>query len=492
MGKVYLVGAGPGDAGLITVRGIEILKRCDAVVYDRLVSEEIFACVRRECRKIYVGKKPGRHDVTQEEINRILIKCAARYETVVRLKGGDPFVFGRGREEVEVLLAHNIDFEVVPGVTSAVAVPECAGIPVTHRGMSRSFHVIAGHTNRGLPICDYRALTQAGGTLVFLMGLAHIDEIADGLLSAGMTDKMPAAVISAGADGICWNVRGTLGTIARRIREQDVAPPAVLVVGETVSLGYQGGKRERRVGVAATPHLYRKLAASLHQAGMKAVWVCQMQVRENKQSGLLEEFAALGGYRWVIFTSANGVKIFFETARREQIDWRRFGHLKFAALGGGTAQKLAEYGFNADFVPSVAATRTFAEEFAHVVSAGEDVLIPRAKEGSRELTEVLKQRGIAYTDLPVYGVKGVLTKCAGRLETLDYLVFVSASGVRDFFEGIGRRELLLPQELQIACIGEVTARALRRYGRKAGIVSQSATVEGLTRAIAEYEENRGE
>lgn len=487
MGKVYLVGAGPGDAGLITVRGLELVKRCDAIVYDRLVSKELLLHVREDCRIIYVGKQAGHHEKTQEEINQILLDCAAQYNEVVRLKGGDPFVFGRGGEEAEALIVHGIDFEVVPGVTSAVAVPECAGIPVTHRGVSRSFHVITGHTNQGQPICNYEALAEAGGTLVFLMGLAHLEEIAEGLLAAGMDKNTNAAVISDGTTDRQRILRGTLEHIAQEVRERDMVSPAIIVIGEAAGLNYRSRITARRVGITATSHLYQKLSASFAAAGMQTVWVCRMEVHENKESGLVEVLAKLGSYHWVIFTSANGVKIFFDTAKRAQIDRRSFGHLKFAALGSGTAEKLAEYGIFADFVPSKYVTRIFAEELVHVVSEGENVLIPRAKEGNPRLTEILKQNGIAYTDLPVYDVKGTLSEQADELEELDYLVFASASGVRDFFRETQRKKICLPQGIKLACIGEVTAESLLQRGRAAEVVAKNYTVLGLTEAILEKE-----
>ena len=249
MGKVYLEGAGPGDAGLITAKGLEKLKKCDAVVYDRLVTEELLDVLSPDCEKIYVGKEAGKHYKRQEEINRILVECAKKHKNVVRLKGGDPFVFGRGGEEIEALRQYNIPYEVIPGVTSAVAVPECAGIPVTHRGVARSFHVITGHTKNsvGSPEYDYETLGKTEGTLVFLMGLSNLGEIADKLIFAGKPANIPVAVISDGTTACQKVVKGRLKNIVEKVNESNLKSPAIIVIGETAEYEYRyapvNGKR---------------------------------------------------------------------------------------------------------------------------------------------------------------------------------------------------------------------------------------------------------
>ena len=505
MGRVYLVGAGPGDEGLITVRGLHLLQSCDAVVYDRLSSEQLLAEVKEGCHKIYVGKQAGYHSKTQEEISRILIECAGRYETVVRLKGGDSFVFGRGGEEIEALMQEEIPFEVIPGVTSAVAVPECAGIPVTHRGVSRSFHVITGHTDtaQGQPVCDYPVLAKTEGTLVFLMGLTHLGEIVRGLVAAGKEEKTKAAVISEGTTAKQQTVRGTLADIEQKVRESAIISPAVIVVGETARFEFlyqENGvyidrkKMEKRVGITATPMLYQKLESGFRKAEMQTVPVCTMEVKAAAEpEQLAQELQRLEQYQWILFTSSNGVIVFFDTLKREQVDIRKLGHLKFAVIGSGTGDKLKEYGIYADFIPSYYTVSVLAREFSKKVEKGEHVLIPRAAQGSAELTEVLRQNGIDYTDLAVYDVSGSLTEYADRLEELDYLLFASASGVKAFFTGISERQITLPEKLKIACIGEVTKSELEEKFYGAGIVADVPNVQGLIEAVAEYEQkSRGE
>jgi uroporphyrinogen III methyltransferase/synthase len=499
MGKVYLVGAGPGDGGLITLKGLEKLKNCDAVVYDRLASEELLEHTGPDCVKIYVGKEAGAHYKKQEEINAILVDSARKYNRVVRLKGGDPFVFGRGGEEIDALTREGIPYELVPGVTSAVAVPELAGIPVTHRGVSRSFHVITGHTKSsvGSPDYDYETLAKLEGTLVFLMGLSNLADIAEHLMQAGKDGNTPVAVISNGTLPIQQTVRGTLLDIGEKVAEEKLPSPAVIVIGETAACEYSfrepefcdGQPEEQkniRVGICATDLLWRKLKRELRKRNMQPVSLCDMQVVEKSgMEDLQEALGEIEGFRWVLFTSQNGVRIFFEQLKKQEIDLRRLGQLRFAVLGSGTAERLLSYGVKADFVPSQYTVKVLAEEFAALVQAGERVLIPRAVQGSRELTEILTKHGISYRDIPIYDVQGRLTGNIRYLSSMDYLVFVSASGVTAFFEALRREGLQVFPRTKIACIGEITRkRLLEEYG-EADLVASVNDVNGLLTALTE-------
>ncbi len=487
MGKVYLVGAGPGDAGLITVKGLEKLKECDAVVYDRLSSEELLGFVKEDCTKIYVGKQAGCHYKKQEEINAILVECAKNHKIVVRLKGGDPFVFGRGGEEIEALTAQGIPYEVIPGITSSVAVPECAGIPVTHRGISRSFHVITGHTKTsvGSPDYDYDILAGLEGTLVFLMGLSNLPEIAERLIQAGKSAVTPAAVISEGTTMYQKVVRGTLSDIAEKVKKAELISPAIIVIGDTAAYEYlyQSGDY-KKVGVTATELLWKKLEQGLEGIGMQPIPICDMKVvKTDRMKDLDEELTRLQQYQWVLFTSQNAIRLFFEEMKLCQTDLRSLGHLRFAVLGSGTSAKLAEYGIKADFLPSKYTVSVMAEEFATVVQPNERVLIPRALQGSPELTAILSEHQIMYTDIPIYDVAGGLTKNIKCMDDLDYLVFVSASGVTAFFESIKERKIAIPKGIQIACIGNITRKRLMEEYGEADIVATVNDVEGLLEAI---------
>lgn len=490
MGKVYLVGAGPGDPQLITRKGMELIKACDVIVYDRLTSEELLDDIKPGCRKIYVGKQPGSHSKSQEEINRILVECAQTYRTVVRLKGGDPFVFGRGGEEMEALHLHDIACETVPGVTSAIAVPECAGIPVTHRGVSRSFHVITGHTKdvQGRPECDYKVLAKAEGTLVFLMGMSNLKEIADSLMQAGKPADTPVAVISEGTTDRQRSVRAALNTIAEKVRESDLSSPAVIVIGETAGydLKYKN-VNGKKIGITATKALREKLEKGFSGMGAETVSLCDMKLCITEDiKKLNQEMDKLEYYRWVLFTSQNAVRIFFEEAAEKRMDIRKLGHMKFAVLGSGTYEELLKYGLFADFQPSKYTVSVLAEEFSKVVGPKERVLIPRAVRGSKILTDILNQNHICYTDIPVYDVAGKLTENVRMLNELDCLVFVSASGAEEFFEQIRSRNLSLPDRIRIACIGKITQDMVRQEYKDADIIASTNNVEGLVDAVRDY------
>lgn len=491
MGKVYLVGAGPGDEKLITVKGLERLKECDAVVYDRLASEKLLDCVREDCERIYVGKQAGKHYKRQEEINEILAACAQKYDKVVRLKGGDSFVFGRGGEEIETLQKYQIPYEVIPGITSAIAVPECVGIPVTHRGISRSFHVITGHTNtsKGSPEYDYQTLAKLEGTFVFLMGLSNLGEIAAKLMEAGKDEMTPVAVIANGTTKWQQMVRGTLCSIEEKVKNSKIPSPAVIVIGQTAEFSFCDSMFPiRKIGVTATQALQEKLEKGFDKVGMQTIPVCNMRLEKTEQiEKLRQELKRISEYQWVIFTSQNAVTIFFEELRREEIDVRKMGQLKFAVLGSGTAQKLKEYGILADFIPSGYQVSTLAQEFVQVAAKSERVLIPRAVQGSKELTGVLKEHGIAFCDLAVYDVVGHLTVSKEELRTLDYLVFVSASGVQAFWEQIRESGIEVPKNLKMACIGEITCKRLGEWHGKADIVAKVNDVAGLVAAVAAYD-----
>lgn len=490
MGKVYLVGAGPGDPQLITRKGYELLKECDAVVYDRLASEELLEAVSEDCRKIYVGKQPGSHYKKQEEINQLLVECAQIYDTVVRLKGGDSFVFGRGGEEIEALQQQGIAYEVVPGITSAIAVPECAGIPVTHRGVSRSFHVITGHTKdaKGQSEYDYEILAKTEGTLIFLMGMSNLEEIVDNLMKAGKSKDTPAAVIAEGTTERQRSVKGTIGTLVDKVKESNLTSPAVIVIGETAAYEFKHTiENRKRIGITGTRTLRNKLEHGFSRMGAEVYTVCDMKLCLTKErQRLIEELDCLQSYQWVLFTSQNAVQIFFAEFTKKQMDIRQLGSLKFAVLGSGTEKKLREYGLNADFIPSTYMVSVLAEEFAKVIGAQERVLIPRAVQGSEILNEIFNQHQIAYTDIPVYDVEGEVTEKIRLLEELDCLVFVSASGVKDFFAQLRKKNLTMPENIKIACIGEITQNMIEQEYRAADIIARTNNVEGLIEAVKHY------
>ena len=492
-GSVCLVGAGPGDPELITAKGMLRLKECDAVVYDSLSSDRLLELAGEAAERIYVGKRAGRHSMKQEEINAILVRLGNEGKTVVRLKGGDPFVFGRGGEEILALQEAGIPYETVPGVTSAVAVPASVGIPVTHRAMSRSFHVMTGHTlaeGETLPP-DFPAFASLSGTLVFLMGMGNLHPIVEGLLAAGKPETTPAAVIENGTLPEERSVRGCLGDIEERVREMGIGTPAIIVVGETAALDMSSTVRRPldgiSVSVTGTASFSGRLIRSLTELGASAENICRLGV-ESFAAGqeMSRAYKNLGSYTWVAFTSANAVRLFFEGLLQAGGDFRSTGHLKMAAVGKGTARELRRYGFTADYVPERYQVEDLAEGLAGLAGEKDCILIPRSSGGSRAFNEILEARGIPYDDIVLYDVKTEWREreaLADRLRRSRYLTFASGSGVEAFFDGLSGEQEKALENVRIVCIGAVTARALEKRGRKADVVAETFSIQGMTEAM---------
>ncbi len=496
-GRVYLIGAGPGDPGLITLKGMELLKTCDAVVYDHLASDALLEWTQAGCKRIFVGKQIGHHSMKQEEINSILLNLAQEGLTVARLKGGDPFVFGRGGEEALALEQAGIPYESVPGVTSAVAVPECAGIPVTHREVSRSFHVITGHTqsDRDCLPPDLELYGTLPGTLVFLMGLKQLPLIVKGLIQGGKPCETPAAVIEKGTLPDQRVVRGSLMNLEEKVMEAGLKTPAIIVVGEVAAYEMYSSLDKPlsglRVGIIGTEHFAGKLKASLEAKGALCTWIYAMELisRENTVE-MREIYRRLDTYSWVVFTSANGVRLFFRGLLKTGRDFRALGGLKFAVIGSGTAEKLYEYGFRPDYMPHEYSAKALGRGLAPLLTKEDHILIPRSRGGSKELIRELERSEASLKDLVLYEVKG--RKKAdeiGRAELYDYLVFASASGVTSFFENTQSLLLTLQSEEKegktpkLACIGHITASALEAMGLKADVMAKSYDIRGLAEAI---------
>lgn len=522
MGMVTLIGAGPGDAGYITVKGLEKLKKCDVVIYDRLASEELLSAVREDCVCVYVGKKPGAHTMKQEEINRVLVDYATRYEDVVRLKGGDPFVFGRGGEEIQALMQAGIAYEVIPGVSSAVAVPELAGIPVTHRGIARSFHVITGHTKEdGTDTIteDYEALAQLSGTLVFLMGLAHIEQITGQLLKYKKAPDTPAAVIAEGATPFTRIVRGTLADIAERVRAEGLVSPVIIVIGETAAFDFRcrAACRENAPGAAGNMLQHRATgqeAAFMRRCGVVGTEATLSAFSERMQEKrgsyapfatvplivmqtkrlegydrLLAEVQRLASYDWIYLTSKQAVELFFEALREQQTDLRVLSACRFAVIGKGTREALLSHGIHADFMPSHADTETFANEFVRMCRKTA-ILFPHAAQADKRTAERLREADIKLTECVIYDV--IQKRCGdfARLTELTDLAFFSSSGVRAFFDELRKSGRSLPAECQIWCIGNPTRETVLQELKKQGAslelhVAEEASVDGLAEAVSE-------
>jgi uroporphyrinogen III methyltransferase/synthase len=519
-GVVYLVGAGPGDPGLLTLAGLQRLKEGDVVVYDRLVNEALLREARSDAELIFVGKIAGEsHD--QEAINRLLIEKAQEGKRVVRLKGGDPFVFGRGGEEAEALQEAGIPFEIAPGVTSAVAVPACAGIPVTHRGVSSTFAVITGHEDPEKPesSIDWGKLATAVDTLVFLMGTKTLPDIVEKLTENGRAPKTPVAVIRWGTTAEQRTVTGTLRDIAERVEEAGITPPAITVVGEVVRLREKLSWFEKRplfgkrVLITRTRRQASTLARLLAAEGAIPVELPAIEIEplaEPAVVGAAIEGLRDGRYGWAVFTSANAVELWFEHLRARGLDARAFGATKVAAIGPATAVALAAAGIVADLVPEeyvaeavVAALlprdtplpvrpeepRSAAERRLEGSSRATTprILVPRAEGARPELVEGLRTVGAEVDEVTLYRAAVPATAPAETLSLLrdgaiDIVTFTSSSTVRNLAAMLNGHIETLRAPL-VACIGPITAKMAEQLGLRVDVVASEYTVEGLVRAI---------
>lgn len=478
MAKVTLVGAGPGDPGLITVKGLEALLAADTVVYDRLVGGDILKLIPDRAEKIDAGKKSSDHKIPQHEINKLLLELARQGKNVVRLKGGDCFLFGRGGEELELLAENGIDFEVIPGITSALAVPAYAGIPVTHRDFASSLHIVTGHKreNGALDI-DFKALAEAGGTLVFLMGVSNLGLIIDGLTEAGMAASTPCALVENGTLPSQRKVCGTLENICALAACAGIKSPAVIIVGEVCVLSERFDRFSKlplkgvKIAVTRPKERAGTLSKILKAHGAEVIdYPCIKTVSLMDAELTKAVIGKINAFDIAVFTSPAGVKTVFEALHKQGKDTRIFGGKQVAAIGSATAAELEKYGLIADIVPPTYS----GAELGGLLSAHKDkkMLLLRAREGSKDLTEKLK--GIDFDDTAVYRTEFTAdTPLEGEI---DFVTFTSASTVRGFCALNDRRDITG------VCIGEKTRQEAEKYGIKT-ITAKEATVAALAETI---------
>lgn len=491
-GKVTLVGAGPGDPGLLTVKGRRALENADVVVYDRLVGPAVRALIPDSARLIDVGKESSRHLIPQDQINEILLREAQAGHNVVRLKGGDPFVFGRGGEELEALARGGIAFEVVPGVTSAIAAAAYGGIPVTHREHSSSFHIITGRARRGQdPQINYPALVQGGGTLVFLMSVSAAPKIVQGLLDAGMSPDTPAAMVENGTLPSQRRCDAVLGTLLQKAEEMRIKSPALIIVGEVCVLGpllcwfEKLPLHGKRVLVTRPKDRAGTLADRLRDLGAD-VWElpCIETVPIEPCPQMAAALQNLKDYQWLAFTSAVGVELFWNCLRGMGQDARMLHGVWLAAIGPATAKALENCGLAADLVPDVYDAAHLGAALAE--RANGKVLLLRAEEGSSALTERLALKQIAFDDIPIYRTRygcpqpDELQKALAE-KRLDYVTFTSASTVKGFAAAAGPDAVF--SGITGLCIGEQTAAEARLHHIPVKI-AKAATIDAMAELAA--------
>ena len=483
-GKVWLVGAGPSDAGLFTLKGKALLEKADVVVYDQLVGHGVLAMIPSETRSIYVGKIAGNHPVPQDKINRILLDEAQNGNKVVRLKGGDPFVFGRGGEELELLKENNIPFEVVPGITSAIAVPAYHGIPLTHRDYSSSLHIITGHSkkNNALDI-DYDALVRTRGTLVFLMGVTAMETICLELIKAGINPSMPAAVLERGTTAHQRRVVSSVSSLYSDARKANIKAPSIIVIGEVCTLADTLHWAEDRplgnMKIALTRPLDRAsaLAEKLELLGAEVVLIPSIEtVPITDNVALRDALKNINIYNWIAFTSPVGVKIFFDALHENNVDVRNLAGIKLAAIGLATKRAVEEKGIFVDAMPDVYNGQELGALLSNIVTVNEKVLIPRAKSGTEDLVSELKLANVSFNDIPIYDTNEGETMYQNMYDdSVDYVAFTSASTVRGF---VKQNPLVNFVNIQAVCIGSQTAAEAEKHGMQVTI-SKEATIEGM-------------
>ncbi len=504
-GKVYLVGAGPGDPGLLTLKGREVLEKAEVVIYDYLANEEFLDYAPPGAERIYVGKKGGDHTLSQTEINDLLVQKGRRH-VVVRLKGGDPFVFGRGGEEAQVLVAAGIPFEVVPGVSAAVAVPAYAGIPLSHRDYTPSMAFVTGHEREDAEESkiQWDKLATAVGTLVFFMGVKNLPDIASSLIQHGRSPETPVAVIRWGTTPDQQTVVGTLNDIVERVRQAGLKPPAIIVVGEVVGLRTELNWFESRplfglrVVVTRAREQASDLKMHLQELGARCIEFPTIQiVPPPRWEPLDAAINNLASYDYVIFTSVNGVKYFMGRLDHAGTDVRRLAGCRVVAIGPRTAEALSAHGIRADFMPGEYRAESILEGLSKESVEGRRFLVPRAMMARDVLPDTLRLWGAHVDVVPAYetvlpaGKKGEVSSLL-RTGAIDCITFTSSSTVINFFK-MFEEESILPhlRETTIACIGPVTAQTARDHGLEVHITPSDYTIPGLVWALQDHFSRRG-
>ena len=500
-GKVFLVGAGPGDPGLMTVKGLETLKKADVVIYDYLADRSFLQHAREDAEIIYVGKKGGNHTLPQDKINKLIVEKALEGKMIVRLKGGDPFIFGRGGEEAQELIQDNIPFEIVPGITSAIAVPAYAGIPLTHRKCTSTVAFITGHedpTKKGSDI-EWGKIATGIGTLVFLMGVGNLKNITNKLIKNGRNPDTPVAVIRWGTTPKQETVTGTLDSIVAEVKKAGLKPPAIIVVGDVVSLREELGWLEKRplfgkrAVVTRTREQASKLTRLLEENGAGVIEFPTIKIVPPKSFKELDRaIDNIADYDWVIFTSVNGVKYFLLRLAEKGKDIRELKGIRIGSIGPATAGELKSLGIIVDLIPEEYQAESLVDYFEKVGIKGKKILIPRARVAREVLPDRLKEMEAIVDVVTAYEtvkpeenvdeIKKLLSE-----KKIDLITFTSSSTVTNFVEMFQKDEIKkLLKGVTIASIGPITAKQGEKFSLSSHIIPEKFTIESLVESIVKY------
>ncbi|HMP83594.1 MAG TPA: uroporphyrinogen-III C-methyltransferase [Verrucomicrobiota bacterium] len=495
-GTVYLVGAGPGDPGLLTLRGAELLRRADVVIYDMLVNPELLRLAPPVAELISRGK---RQDVSQDELNDLMIARAREGRCVVRLKGGDPYIFGRGGEEAEALVAAKVPFEVVPGVSSITAAPNYAGIPLTHRDHTSNFTVFTGHEGEGKTTSslDFDQIARTSGTKVILMGVTHLRELTQALLDRGVAKETPVAIVQWGTWGRQKSIEGTLATIEALAKKEHITPPALTVIGDVVKLRKKLNWFEnrplfgQRIVVTRSRKQAQELSKKFADLGADVVEIPTIkQTLPSSIDDLKDALLELNTYEWLVFTSANGVSAFFDLFFKAHKDTRDIGGARIAAVGPGTAARLQELHLQVDLMPEEALGSKIAAEFAKYQNIENvSMCLFRAEKANPDLPRELEKLGAIVDDIACYQTVAESEDTEGNGDGLlehgaDWLTFTSGSTVEHFHARFDLPALLkkFPQ-MKIASIGPETSKALKAIDVEPTIEAKQHTMDGLVAAL---------
>lgn len=498
-GKVYLVGAGPGDPGLITVKGLECIKKADVVIYDYLAASAHLVHVSENAELIYVGKKGGDHTLSQDGINALIVEKAKTGAIITRLKGGDPFIFGRGGEEAEILIRKKIPFEIVPGVTSAIAAPAYAGIPLTHRNFTSTLAFITGHENPEKSTSSINWASLPGiGTLVFFMGVKNLANIVERLLHHGMPPEKPVALVRWGTTPSQLTVSGTLADIVARVEKAGLKAPAIIVVGDVVKLRNNLQWFETRplygktIVVTRAREQASDLIRQLTDLGAECMECPTIKInRPEDLSPLDRAIAHLNEYQWIIFTSVNGVRFFFDRLFENGLDVRALHSLKTASIGPATAAKLFEYGIKSDIVPVSYRAESVVAAFQDKYIQGSRILLPRAAKARPILPVELNKMGAKVDEIIAYQTLQSRDNAASLItglnrKRIDLITFTSSSTVKNFKALMPDDAVELLQGVKIASIGPITSDTARKEGFDVHVTAKTYTIPGLCGAIVKY------
>jgi uroporphyrinogen III methyltransferase/synthase len=498
-GTVYLVGAGPGDAGLLTLRGAELLQKADVVVYDVLVNPELLRLASPAAELISRGSRCTAEALSQEQLTALLVSKAREGKCIVRLKGGDPYVFGRGGEEAEELAAARIPFEVVPGVSSIVAAPNYAGIPLTHREHCSTFTVLTGHEdpNKENSDLDFEQIARIPGTKVILMGLKRLRELTETLIGRGMPPETPVAIIQWGTTGQQRSIEGTLATIARMVEKNNIAAPAITLIGSVVKLRAKLNWFEkrpffsRRIVVTRSREQASQLSRQLTERGAEVLEIPTIKiVPPDRKQEIVDALLELHAYDWLVFTSPNGVAAFFELFFKRFQDLRDIGGVRIAAIGPATAARLKELHLQVDLMPDEALASRIAQAFEKYETIENlKICLLRAEVANPELPKALEELGAIVDDVAVYKTVPETEDPTGAASKLletgaDWITFTSASTVEHFHARFDLPKLLKKfPHMKVASIGPETTKAIRALGVAPAIEAKTHTIEGLTAAL---------